>query len=178
MILHTRRASLLVAFSVLLLAGCAPRAVATDQSNINGYDKTTWGMTPDQVLNAEAPEAKKVERPEEFGDLTSAIVIEGVELGTGKFDVHFYFDSSLRLQEVVVRCLERNNVQADALTFSFLEKLFTEKYGSPTYREGGTRPRVFWELPHTTIRLVHFTAFGGSVSRVNFSYMPSSRSSR
>jgi hypothetical protein len=57
MILHTRRASLLVAFSVLLLAGCAPRAVATDQSNINGYDKTTWGMTPDQVLNAEAPEA-------------------------------------------------------------------------------------------------------------------------
>ena len=45
-------------------------------------------MTPDQVLNAEAPEAKKVERPEKFGDLTSAIVIEEVRLGTGKFDVH------------------------------------------------------------------------------------------
>jgi len=38
MILHTRRASLLVAFSVLLLAGCAPaRSLPTN--------RTSMGMT-------------------------------------------------------------------------------------------------------------------------------------
>ena len=173
-----RTASLRVAFSVLLLGGCASHAATTDQSNINGYGKTTWGMTPDQVLNAEAPEAKRVENPEPLGDLTSAVVIGEIQLGTDKFTAQFYFDSDRRLQTVVVTCLEKKNLQANALTFSFLEKLFTSKYGFPTYREGGTRPRVFWELPQTTVRLVHFTAFGGNISRVNFSYMPSGLSSR
>jgi len=174
-----RRAPLLVALYVLLVAACAPSAVTPVQSaddlNINGYGKTTWGMTPDQVLKAEAPGAKKLDKPERTGDLTGAIVVDGIQFGTDKFTALFSFDDDLRLQEVVVKCLEQDNLQANALTFSFLEKLFTEKYGSPTRRERSSRPRVFWELPNTTIRLVHFTAFEGRISRVNFSYMPRGR---
>jgi len=29
-----------------------------------GYGKTTWGMTPDEVVSAETPKAEKPEKPE------------------------------------------------------------------------------------------------------------------
>ena len=79
--------------------------------------------------------------------------------------VKFYFDANLRLQEVLVKCLADEKAAA---AFASLEKLFTEKYGFPTRREGGKSPRVFWQLPTTTIRLVHLNVFG--ISRVNFVY--------
>src|SRR5437660_948726 len=89
--------ALVVALYSLLVAGCRSTAA---QSNINGYGKTTWGMTPDQVLNAEAPEAKRIEQPDRLGDLTSAIAITAIQLGTAQFDVVFFFDSDHRLQTV------------------------------------------------------------------------------
>ncbi|UZJ39524.1 hypothetical protein OO185_00015 [Prosthecochloris sp. SCSIO W1102] len=39
---------------------------AGDPKNIAGYGKTTWGMTPNEVVNAEAPRAEKLENPEKF----------------------------------------------------------------------------------------------------------------
>jgi hypothetical protein len=135
-------------------------------------------MTPEQVLNAEAPGAKKIEQPDQLGDLVGAIAITGIQLGTDTFNAAFFFDSDLGLQTVVLTCLEKNNVEANARTFSYLEDLLTAKHGSPTYRDGVQSRRVFWELPGTTIRLVHFTAFEGRASRVNVSYMPSRLSAR
>ena len=55
--------------------------------------------------------------------------------------------------------------------FGRLEKHLTTRYGLPNRKEGGTSPRVFWELPKTTVRLVNLNVFG--ISRTNFLYAPS-----
>ena len=160
----------------LLMVACAVTTVqsADDVNAINGYGKTTWGMTPDEVLKAEAPGAKRVGKPGELGDLRSAVAVDGIQIGRDRFNAEFYFDVNHRLQLVVVRCLDGGDARADARTFSSLEQFFTEKYGSPIREASGNSPRVFWKLPKTTIRLVHFNMLG--TSRVNFSYEPSTAS--
>jgi len=51
---------------LLCLFGSNITQAADDPKNIAGYGNTAWGMTPDQVLNAEAPRAERLEKPVKF----------------------------------------------------------------------------------------------------------------
>lgn len=122
---------------------------ADDPKNMSGYGKTEWGMTPDEVLSAEAPRAEKLEKPENFKTGLGLISIKEVQIGVTKFSAIFIFDKSgKRLRQVNLTSLKKPWV--DASSFSSIEKLLTEKYGAPTYKEERV---VFWKLPKTSIEL-------------------------
>jgi hypothetical protein len=131
-------------------------------------------MTPDQVLAAEAPRARTVAADPQtsLGDLARLVTMQGAELGSETLVADFYFDSAGTLQTVVVKPADQADSQVNSRTFSSLERFLTKTYGPATRREGGDSPRVSWELPSTTIRLVYLSLFGGRISRVNVSYAP------
>ncbi|MEK9137685.1 MAG: hypothetical protein AAB393_11235, partial [Bacteroidota bacterium] len=105
-----------------------------------------------------------------LGDLIGHVALHGVKIGDSEFNVEFYFDPDKGLRHVSVTCTEDRDAKANAVTFSFLEKLFTTEFGSPTRKEGAESPRVLWELPNKSIRLLHFNMLGTSLVKV--SYMP------
>lgn len=159
---------------VLVFLFHAGIAVATDDpKNIAGYGKTTWGMNPDEVVNAETPRAVKLEKPEKFKNGLGIVTIKEIQIGVTKLVVKFLFDESRQLHQVNLVSKEKKNLGVNALSFSSLEKLLTEKYGSPTYKDG-TRV-VSWKLPKTTINLSHLN-IPGLISQVTVSYKPTTAS--
>ena len=141
-----------VFFALLLMSTLFGRPIlaADDSRNIGGYDKTIWGMSEDDVLRAESPLAEKLDKPEkaETGDIRS-ITIKAIKIASTEFRVMFIFDSKNRKLKQVT--LESLNDLDPASTFSSIEKLLTEKYGTPTYKKEGKD--VSWKLPKTIISL-------------------------
>jgi hypothetical protein len=161
---------------LLCLFGLNITQAADDPKDIAGYGKTAWGMTPDQVLNAEAPRAKRLEKPLNFKAGLGIIIIKEVQIGVAKFSAIFIFDEpGQKLRQVNLTSFEKKNAGMSALSFSSIEKSLTEQYGSPIYKEEG---RVAsWKLSKTSIDLRH-SNFPGVVTQVTVSYRPSTASGR
>jgi len=135
-------------------------AAEDDPKNIAGYDKTAWGMTEDEVLKAEAPRAEKLDKPEILVDTNGrptgdfrSIVIKEIKVGSEKanFRAIFIFDKNQKLKQVN---LESVNDINPAETMRYVEKLLTEKYGAPTYKQEGKN--ASWKLPKTSIEIRYF----------------------
>lgn len=164
----------IVAILLVCMLGASNVQAADDPKSIAGYGKTTWGMTPDEVLNAETPRAEKLEKPEKFKTGLGIVTIKEIQIGVTKFSAIFIFDESgQKLQQVNLASAEKRNLGVNTLSFSSVEKLLTEKYGAPTYKEG-TRV-VSWKFPKTSIDLTHLN-IPGIVSQVTVSYKPSTAS--
>jgi len=160
---------------VLLLCGSSGLA-ADDPRNIAGYGKTIWGMTPNEVLNAESPRAEKLDKPEKFKTGLGIVAINEIQIESTEFRAIFIFDESgQRLVQVNLTSTEKKNPLINARSFSSVEKLLTEKYGPPTYKEA-TRV-VSWKLPRTSIELSHIN-IPGILSQVTVSYKPSAASEK
>lgn len=157
---------------LLFIAIAATAAVATDESqSILGYGKTIWGMTPDEVLSAETPRAEKLEKTEKYKTGLGMVTIKEIEIGIHKFSVIFIFDeSNQKLKQVNLTGLEKKNPGINSQAFSTVEKLLTEKYGPPTFKEG--KRLVSWKLPKTSIDLNHAN-IPGIITQVTVSYKPS-----
>lgn len=157
-----------------ILIGCILCAslvqAAEDSNNLLGYGKTSWGMTPVDVVKAESPRAEILEKPEEFKAGIGLATIKEIQIGTQKFSVTFIFDAlDVHLQQVNLTSAEKKNSGINGLSFSSLEKLLTEKYGSPTFKE---ESRVIsWKLQKTTINLSHLD-IPGVISQVTVTYKP------
>jgi hypothetical protein len=166
----------IVIILLLCLFGLNITQAADDPKNIAGYGKTAWGMTPDQVLNAEAPRAERLEKPLKFKTGLGIIIIKEVQIGVAKFSAIFIFDESgQKLRQVNLTSFEKKNAGISALSFSSIEKSLTEKYGAPIYKEEG---RVAsWKMPKTSIDLRH-SNFPGVVTQVTISYRPSAAGGR
>jgi len=120
----------------LVLSLLASTILAADGSgNIAGYGNTVWGITEEEVLKAE-PRAKKVDKPttNEASDIIS-ITIDRIEIELTEFQVWFKFDSKHRKLKQVI--LQSVNDLSPAATFATVEKLLTQKYGAPTYKQAG-----------------------------------------
>lgn len=164
----------IVAILLFCLSAASSVLAADDPKSMAGYGKTTWGMTPDEVLKAETPRAEKLEKPEKFKTGLGIITIKEIQIGVTKFSAIFIFDESgQKLQQVNLTSAEKKNPGVNVLSFSSVEKLLTEKYGSPTYKEG-TRV-VSWKLPKTSIDLTHLN-IPGIISQVTVSYKPTTTS--
>jgi hypothetical protein len=134
---------------------------ADDPKNIAGYGKTKWDMMPDDVINAESPRAEKLEQPLKFYTGIGLVTIKEIEIGVQKFGVIFLFDESKKkLYQVNLTSFELKNSEINARSFSSIEKLLTEKYGIPTFKEEGHI--ISWKLPITTIELNHLKLFNRS----------------
>ena len=177
---HNQRRKIMFRNSViallLCLLGLNITQAADDPKNIAGYGKTAWGMTPDQVLNAEAPRAEKLEKPLKFKTGLGMIIIKEVQIGAAKFSAIFIFEGSGQtLRQVNLTSFEKKNAGMSALSFSSIEKSLTEEYGAPIYKE---ESRVAsWKLPKTSIDLRH-SSFPGVVTQVTINYRPSTVSGR
>lgn len=137
--------------SVIAIALTASFA-ADGPQNILGYGKTSWGMTPDEVMKAENPRALKLEKPEKYSIGLGIVTIKEIEIGIHKFSVMFIFNvSNNKLKQVNLTSLEKKNSGINSLAFSKAEELLTEKYGQPTFKEGNKA--VSWKLPKTSIKL-------------------------
>ena len=164
--------SIVVVLLLCLLAASSVLA-ADDPKNIAGYGKTTWGMTPDEVLNAETSRAEKLENPEKFKTGLGIVKIQEIQIEVTKFSAIFIFDESgQKLQQVNLTSAEKKHPELNAFSFLSVEKLLTEKYGPPTYKEG-TRV-VSWKLPKTSINLTHLNITG--LSQLTVSYKPTTSS--
>lgn len=132
----------------------APPAVA-------GYGKTTWGMSPQKVLAAEAPRAKAPAKPEQDNNGADGLVrIPSLKIGSINFSATFWFDANRKLREVTLNADEEKNDLINIDNFAELERLLTEKYGPPTYRtdlhpQAEGEHIISWKLPKTTIQLTH-----------------------
>jgi hypothetical protein len=166
-----------VAAIVLVLLLCASSGLAVDDPrDIAGYGKTTWGMTPNEVINAEGPRAEKLDKPERFNTGLGIVTINEIQIEVTKFRAIFiFYESGQRLEQVNLTSMEKKNPGINASSFSAVEKLLTEKYGPPTYKEA-TRV-VSWKLKKTIIELKH-TNIPGILSQVMVIYKSSAASEK
>lgn len=127
-------------------------------------------MTPDEVINAEAPRAEKLEPSEKFKTGLGLASIKDIQIGVTKFNATFIFDESgKKLQQTNLTSTEKKNPGVNSLSFSFIEKLLTEKYGHPTFKEEARI--ISWKLPKTSIDLTHIN-IPGIISQLTISYKP------
>ena len=125
-------------------------------NDLDGYGKTAWGMTEDEVLRAETPRAERLERPGIFvGGRTATLRIKEVRTQAGKFGADFIFeDSNRRLVQVNLTSLDEKNPHAGSQAFCVLKKILTERYGTPKV-ENGLSEVALWKVGKTIIELVH-----------------------
>ena len=150
-------AALQLVFALLV----CPIQAADNPINLAGYGKTVWGMSESEVLKAESARAEKLDKPIEGKTLVATITIREIEIDTIKFRVLFSFGHKTRKLAAV----NLISVSKSFATFPIIEKLLTEKYGPPTYKEEAqdARPTTLttsWKLPRTTIELYYSTLSG------------------
>jgi hypothetical protein len=169
----------MIFYAVLFISFNCFCQTSNDSKNISGYGKTSWGMTPEQVLNAE-PRANKLNKYKEYtDDKLGLLSIDSINLDGEKFKTIFIFDKTNKLRRVELEnendslgmCLNDN-------TFSSIEKLLTEKYGIPTFKNPHlendlARDQATWKLTNTTIELISICRHGGPFSYITIKYKPS-----
>ena len=160
-------ATSIVCFSLLICNAFAE----TSPKDIEGYGQTKWGMTLDQAIDAEEGRVERLDKPEKYKNGIGLASIKNIEINNSKFKVSYIFDEvKSELQQVSVVSLERKNHLINASTFSSLNKLLTEKYGEPSFKE--ELKVSSWKLSKTTIELTYMN-IPGVVTVVGVTYTPS-----
>lgn len=147
-------------------------AATSFAKGILGYDRTSWGMTPEQVVAAEGVRAKLLQTPEKFKNAHGLVKIPEVEVGSSKYAVTFLFDSSRKLIQTNLSSHEQSNALINEDDFKNLASLLTQKYGKPIYYEENNR--AVWNLEGTSIQLSHLYT-PGIMTQIVVMYVPSSR---
>lgn len=141
---------------MLLLVCCllGEDCYAEDPKDIAGYGKSVWGMSVEEVLIAEGDRIKRSDQPGKDKESTTGLSIENIEIGSNRFRAIFLFsDRDQKLAKVRLSGLERNSQFTNARSFSTIEKLLTEKYGPPTFKQ--ENKSVSWKFTKTSIELSH-----------------------
>lgn len=139
---------------------------------VSGYDRTSWGMTPEQVVAAEGGRAKLLHSPEKFKNAFGLVKIPEVEVGSSKYAVTFLFDSSRKLNQTNLSSHEKSNALINEDNLKNIASLLTQKYGKPVYFEENSR--AVWNLDGTSIQLSHLYT-PGIMTQIVVMYVPSSR---
>ena len=78
-------------------------------ANGEGYGKTTWGMSPQQVVVAESNRANLIE-PKKYAGSWGKVQINNVSIASGSYTVDFLFDESDKLVQTNVTSDEKRNI--------------------------------------------------------------------
>lgn len=146
---------------------CLP-ILAVAQSEL-GYGKTTWGMTPSQVVAALDGRAHLI-KPEKYKGAWGKVSINPVNIAASDYKVAFLFDDNDHLIQTNVSSLEQKNVGIVDRQFQDLRKLLTQKYGQPQF-DGET---VTWKTSGTTIELSKMIIPDIS-AQISIRYLPNQR---
>ena len=136
---------------------------------LDGYGKSKWGMSPQQVVEAEGGRAHLLKTPVKYFNSFGKVSINSVEIGSSDYEVIYLFDKENKLVQVNVSSKEKENNLIHDSNFKTVESLLTQKYGAPTYREGGVKS--MWNMKGTTIELEHIYV-ANVVTQLTISYVP------
>ena len=75
-------------------------------ANGAGYGKTTWGMSPQEVVAVESNRATLIE-PKKYSGAWGKVQINNVSIGSGSYTVDFLFDESDKLVQTNVTSNEK-----------------------------------------------------------------------
>lgn len=139
-------------------------------ANGEGYGKTTWGMSPQQVVTAESNRAKLIE-PQKYAGSWGKVQINNVSIGSSSYTVDFLFDESDKLVQTNVASNEKENVGIANSNFKTLSQLLTQKYGTPQFQNSDS---VTWKTADTTIELKKII-IGKLMARTIIRYIPNSK---
>ncbi len=138
--------------------------------SIAGYGKTTWGMSVEQVLEAESPRATKLIEAEKYSKGSLGLVeINDIKVGASTFRASFLFDESAQLLKQVNLTGVDKNAGSNIVTFSSIERMLTEKYGQPTFKEAYSK--ATWKLEKTLVSLER-VYIPSVISKVVITYKP------
>jgi hypothetical protein len=135
------------------------QAKKAEPSELEGWDKSKWGMTEDEILEAFKGEVKKLPKPEDFKFAYANLWIPKFKIDSQEFNVYFQMGKETKK-------LEQVRIEAKGTylvgVFGHLEQLLTQKYGPPVYKDTEKTPMLRmvttkrqWNLPKTVIRLYH-----------------------
>lgn len=133
----------------------------------DGYGKTRWGMSVDQVLAME-PQAHKTEKPNSWADGSKGLlVIDSVAVDYLKFSLSFAFLNS----ELVLVQLNNSKKGADScydgqLIFTRIKELLVIKYGKPDYEHNDrvlNSKDIVWKAGSTRINALYMEIDGTKV---------------
>ena len=139
-------------------------------ANGEGYGKTIWGMSPEQVVGAESNRANLIE-PKKYAGSWGKVQINNVSIGSGSYTVDFLFDESDKLIQTNVTSNEKKNIGIANSNFKTLSQLLTQKYGNPVFQ--GT-DSVTWKTADTTIELKKMIV-GNIMALPAIRYIPNSK---
>jgi len=162
--------------TIALLAASTSAAAV----EIDGWDKTRWGMTPEEVI-AVLPgtgihriSEPKIATPRPGEAL---LRIDDLDVAGHKLAVRFLFTWGTHRLNIVNLTLEREaNPLVVEGAFRDLKKALVEKYGPATYRhedrnEAATSDQVSWRLGKTSVEL-SLLRFEGSSESLALHYEP------
>ena len=128
-------------------------------ANGAGYGKTTWGMSPQEVVAVESNRATLIE-PKKYSGAWGKVQINNVSIGSGSYTVDFLFDESDKLVQTNVTSNEKT-----------LSQLLTQKYGTPQFQSSDS---VTWKTADTTIELKKLIV-GSVIAQTSIRYIPNSK---
>ncbi|MGS7189328.1 hypothetical protein ACQ7NX_00690 [Enterobacter cloacae subsp. dissolvens] len=161
-------------YKVLLCVVLCLTSASSFAERMQGYGKTSWGMTPTEVLQAEQGRAHLVNPPAKYKNSLGMVSVDKLEIGSHLFKVVYQFTDN-KLSQVLVQGLEEKNSGINRNTFASLESLLTQKYGQPNFKEEGKR--VTWKREGTSIELTHLD-IEGVITLVTVAYMPESETNK
>jgi len=143
-----------------------------------GWYKTKWGMTLDEIRTVLREEIKEI-TPENRGDLKDYFthMISDFKIGNFTFDVYLGFDAKKELNNVLVILDDK---QDKWQCFVELERSLKKKYGSPSLAETSENEEFDydqeireWLLKNTFVQLSYLKyGFGNEIEFTQISYQP------
>lgn len=135
-----------------------------------GYGNTQWGMTPNQVVEAEKGRAKII-TPIKYNNGVGKAQVDNVNIASGDYTVTFIFDSGDRLVQTNLISDEKKNVGIINSSFNSLHQLLTQKYGEPSFKGSDS---VTWKTDDSTIELRKMV-IPGVMAQTSVRYIPNSK---
>jgi len=139
-------------------------------ANGAGYGKTTWGMSPQEVVAVESNRATLIE-PKKYSGAWGKVQINNVSIGSGSYTVDFLFDEYDKLVQTNVTSNEKRNIGIANNNFKTLSQLLTQKYGTPQFQSSDS---VTWKTADTTIELKKLIV-GSVIAQTSIRYIPNSK---
>jgi hypothetical protein len=147
----------------LIIALCVISGVfgqPKDPKDIEGWSKSRWGMTEEEILKAFKGKAVRLKEKETYHGAYATIGINDLEIDGHKYQVRFLMDNIKEtLQQVNIK-LKDNELSAARRIFRELEVMLVEKHGPPSLKTAQKQKDfscmiTTWNFPTTVIKLLY-----------------------
>lgn len=141
------------------------------QDDVLGWASTEWKMPESEILQLLHTEARQLLPPVEYRNPTrfSTVGIPEKIIGGRSCAIHFFFDNTTGLNEVIIK----PNEEKPYGYYETLLELLTQKYGPATIsdKENNTDNSV-WQFPSTVVELTRIDASALDMLLVSLRYRP------